>query len=338
MNTIKNKYQIVDHLRQGDVVGLPTETVYGLAADITQSIAVQKIFLTKERPFFDPLIVHIADLAQLAGVVDLSRLAATASAGQLPPLVKTLADKFWPGPLTMVLPKHAELNTMITSGLETVGVRMPRHPLALEVIIKLGHPVAAPSANKFGRTSPTTAEHVHSEFAGRVPVLDGGACEIGVESTVIGFNETFSEIFIYRPGAVTLEMLSAFAPTSKKQAQLSVAPGQLQHHYMPDKPLVWFKTTQHLSIDIYENLCRQLNVRSLQPSWMTLSEKPSVAARELYASLRNAAAKPHSNCILLRASNLLFESFHLEISSKNHEGDLYAAITDRLEKAATLIL
>ena len=154
-------------LRGGDVVGMPTETVYGLAAPISNEAGIRRIFEVKDRPFFDPLIVHIASFAQLDLVVQ-----------DFPPLAQLLTQAFWPGPLTIVLPRSEAVNPLICSGLPTVGVRMPRHLLALRLIRSVGEPLAAPSANKFGRTSPTSAAHVRAEFPG---ASLGHADELGHE-------------------------------------------------------------------------------------------------------------------------------------------------------------
>ncbi len=298
-------------LKSGEVIGLPTETVYGLAGDITQPAAVQKIFKVKNRPFFDPLIVHIAEINQVHSVV-----------AEWPVLAQKLAEKFWPGPLTLVLPKHKSVNSLITSGLDSVAVRMPSHEMARELIRALGQPVAAPSANKFGQTSPSDAQHVVNEFDQQIFVLDGGTCTVGVESTVVGFDNQYSEIKIFRPGAVTQEMLSAFAPT--KRAQSGVSPGHLEHHYMPKIPLVIVKSPLDFNADTYEPLRQSLKVNVLYPSWMTLPNDPVLAARSLYSQMRLAAERfSHANLILLA----------FDFSSRNH--DLWAAVSDRLQKAAS---
>ncbi len=300
-------------LKSGEVIGLPTETVYGLAGDITRPEAIEKIFRTKERPYFDPLIVHIADLAEAHNIV-----------AKWPDLAQRLAAKFWPGPLTIVLPKRADINPMITSGLETVGLRMPRHELTRKLIRQLGHAVAAPSANKFGRTSPSTAEHVRTEFGDDLFVLDGGPCEVGLESTVIGFSADFKEIEIYRPGAITLEMLTEIAPT-RTQAS-SASPGHLKHHYMPKVPLVVVKHLEDFGIGLYESIRQRLGLKVLYPTWMRLPPEPTLAARLLYSNMRIAAEKnPRANLIIIA------------YDTTSRTDGLWAAVTDRLTRAATLI-
>jgi L-threonylcarbamoyladenylate synthase len=303
-------------LRSSNVVAIPTETVYGLAGDISKPDAIDKIFKIKMRPFFDPLIVHLADRAQADQVVEV-----------FPPLAEKLAAAFWPGPLTIVLPKKSHLNPKITSGLETVGIRVPKHELTRRLLKELGSPLAAPSANKFGQTSPTTASHVRDEFAScadEVFVLDGGPCEVGVESTVIGFNDSFSEIHIYRPGMITDTDLQKYAHVRIKNSP--AAPGQLEHHYMPKIPLI-ILSSMGLTIDNYESICQKLGLQYLHPSWMSLPSEASLAARTLYQNLREAAAKAHSNCILLKHN----------ISAQKSSSS-WDAIDDRLKKAAKLIL
>lgn len=164
-----------DVLREGGLVALPTETVYGLGANAFDSVAVAKIFAAKDRPFFDPLIVHVPDIHWLPRVVQ-----------SFPPVAKQLAERFWPGPLTLVLPKADAIPDLATSGLATVGVRLPDHDLMRDVLRKADVPVAAPSANPFGRLSPTTAEHVRMQLGHRIDgIVDGGPCRVGIESTIL---------------------------------------------------------------------------------------------------------------------------------------------------------
>jgi L-threonylcarbamoyladenylate synthase len=218
-------------LRAGRLVGMPTETVYGLAADALDAQAVLRVFQAKGRPTFDPLIVHVADAAQAWTVARPS------------PRAERLAVALWPGPLTLVLPRTASVPDVVTSGLDTVGVRCPDHPLALALIRAAGMPLAAPSANPFGRISPTTAEHVREQLGAAVAVvLDGGPCRIGIESTVLLPDPV---PVILRPGGVTRERLEevlgepvALADRAARAASLpQQAPGMLPSHYAPVKPL-----------------------------------------------------------------------------------------------------
>jgi L-threonylcarbamoyladenylate synthase len=219
----------VELLRKGDVVALPTETVYGLAADALNPIAVAKIFEAKERPHFDPLIVHLPNREWLEKVVVLP--------ANDRELIFKLADRFWPGPFTIVLPKRDIVPFIVTAGLDTVAVRLSAHPVFAEVAQALGSPLAAPSANRFGRVSPTTAQHVFDELDGRIPlIIDAGSTEHGVESTIVSVRD--SRIEILRLGPITPEELSEFADVGTVAApQKIVSPGQLPSHYAPATPL-----------------------------------------------------------------------------------------------------
>lgn len=214
-------------LRAGELVAFPTETVYGLGADATNSDAVLKIYETKGRPRFNPLIAHVSDLAMAERLVDFS------------PLARELT-RFWPGPLTLVLPRRADaaLSDLVTAGLDTVGVRMPAHPLALALIAAVGRPVAAPSANRSGRLSPTTAAQVVAGFAGTVPVLDGGPCRAGVESTIVAVvGDTVTQL---RAGALARDEIAAAIgrPVAVAEEGAAItAPGMLLSHYAPNARL-----------------------------------------------------------------------------------------------------
>lgn len=212
-------------LKQGGVVAFPTETVYGLGALVFNEKAIARIFEVKQRPRFDPLIVHVADVAQLG-------LLAT----RVPPEAAVLIAHFWPGPLTLILPKVSAVPDLVTSGLPTVAVRMPRHPLALELIRQAGMPIAAPSANLFGHTSPTTAHHVREGLGQQIDlVLDGGACSVGIESTILSFCD--GDPVLLRPGGIPVEEIEALigpvAKTPSPNQQKVSAPGMLSRHYAP---------------------------------------------------------------------------------------------------------
>lgn len=299
-------------LKEGDVIGMPTETVYGLAAHVYDVTAIKKIFETKKRPFFDPLIVHIGHMTQMVSVVK-----------EFPELAQFLAEHFWPGPLTMVLPKGDRIHSMVTSGLPSVGVRFPKHPMAQKIINHLGAPVAAPSANLFGKTSPTTAAHVQSEFP-KVFVVDGGSCEVGLESTVVGFDPNNQIVKIHRPGAITKDMLEKVLQNFNRKIHVifeesNVAPGHLKHHYMPQIPLVILEN-QNIA-DASQAIQENLKLENLNPAELVLAEDPVLAARELYANLRMAAES---------GANFIF------VKKINQTNDLWTAIWDRIEKAATV--
>jgi L-threonylcarbamoyladenylate synthase len=219
----------IDLLRKGDVVALPTETVYGLAADAFNPIAVAKIFEAKARPRFDPLIVHLPDEQWLERVARMD----DRSCAQ----IKKLIGQFWPGPLTLVLARRLVVPDIVTAGLDTVAVRMSSDPVFTEIISAFGKPLAAPSANRFGRISPTTAEHVFDELNGRIPlIIDAGPTVYGIESTILAVGE--DKIDILRRGPITAEQLAEFGATEVVDASKSIsAPGQLPSHYAPKTPL-----------------------------------------------------------------------------------------------------
>ena len=219
----------VELLRQGEVVALPTETVYGLAADAVNPIAVAKIFEAKGRPRFDPLIVHLPDRDWLEKVADLPT--------QDRQLVLKLAEKFWPGPFTMVLPKRDAVPEIVTAGLETVAVRISAHPVFAQIVETFGKPLAAPSANRFGRISPTTARHVLDDLGGQIPlIIDAGPATHGIESTIVSLHD--GKIDILRRGPITSEKLSQFGIVEAVSSAARIsAPGQLPSHYAPRTPL-----------------------------------------------------------------------------------------------------
>ena len=223
-------------LHDGQVVGIPTETVYGLAADARNPQAVAQVFAAKGRPADNPLIVHIASMEQLTEI-----------AAEVPPLAKRLAEQFWPGPLTMILPKQASIPEITSGGLDTVGIRMPSHPVARALIRLSGVPIAAPSANISGYPSPTTAAHVMRDMQGKIAaVVDGGPCTVGVESTVISL-EGADTVRILRPGYVTKEMLESVATHVSldpailhqlKEGQTVRSPGMKYKHYAPKVDMI----------------------------------------------------------------------------------------------------
>ncbi|MFZ5609111.1 MAG: L-threonylcarbamoyladenylate synthase [Pseudomonadota bacterium] len=219
--------QAVAVLQAGGLVGLPTETVYGLAGDAANGLAIARIFEVKGRPAFNPLISHVPDIVAAAALAD------------FPPLAVKLAERYWPGPLTLVLPKrrHAPVHPLVTAGLDTIAIRAPAHHVARQLLAAFGKPVAAPSANPSGRLSPTTALHVAKGLGDGVDlILDGGPCVIGLESTVV--EVTADAVFLLRPGAVTQEALAQTLGQPVRAAGKGVkSPGQLAQHYAPHAPL-----------------------------------------------------------------------------------------------------
>jgi L-threonylcarbamoyladenylate synthase len=226
--TLENITAAADVLRRGGLVAMPTETVYGIAVDIMNVDAVRRLFALKGRPADNPLIVHISEWCQMEGV-----------ALDLPKTACHLAERFWPGPLTLVLRKRPEVPIEVTGGLQTVAVRMPKHPVALSLISLLGHPVAAPSANRFMRLSATRVEHIDPELAAGVDmILDGGPCDVGLESTVLDVTEDPPRIL--RPGGTTRGDIQAAlgGPLSAKpRLNGRKSPGMYPRHYAPVTPL-----------------------------------------------------------------------------------------------------
>lgn len=301
----------VELLRAGELVGIPTETVYGLAANAFDEAAVLRIFQAKDRPAFDPLIVHVRDRAQVNEVVS-----------HVPAEGEALMKEFWPGPLTLVLPKQQRIPDIVTSGLDTVGVRMPAHPLTMELLRALPFPLAAPSANPFGYISPTTAQHVADQLRGRVPyILDGGPCEVGVESTIIGWLEGVP--VLYRPGGLAIEHIERVIGTVRPHVQhvLPVAPGMIESHYAPRKPL-FVGDVKVLLSEHRDRRCAVIAFASHHEAWRceVLSSKGDLdeAARKLFHVLRELDAS--------EAEVILAEVFP--------EEGLGRAINDRLRRAS----
>ena len=216
-------------IRRGGIVAFPTETVYGLGADAFKPLAVARIFEVKRRPRFDPLIVHVA------GDSDLEKLVLN-----VPSQAKALIERFWPGPLSVVLTKKESVPDIVTAGLPSVAIRMPRHPMALRFIEEAGCPIAAPSANLFGCLSPTTADHVCEQLGAQIDlILDGGPCEVGVESTIISFLEKIPRLL--RPGGAPLEEIESIigkVEVDPSGESLPAAPGMLPKHYAPQTPIM----------------------------------------------------------------------------------------------------
>jgi L-threonylcarbamoyladenylate synthase len=304
-------------LRDGGTVALPTETVYGLAAAALNPAAVAHIFEAKERPRFDPLIVHLPGeswLEQVALIENETRL-----------LLESLIAKFWPGPLTFVLPRKKVVPGIVTAGLETVAVRMSAHPIFAEIIREFGGALAAPSANRFGRISPTTAEHVRVELDGRIPlIVDAGPTTHGIESTIIAVHG--NKIDILRRGPITQEQLSIFGVKVDvvTSAEKISAPGQLPKHYAPKAPLQLIENANSFS--------PKPNQRCALLAWNALAnDKRFVAIRNLSErqDLRQAAAN------LFRCLRELdVHDVDLIVAERVPDQGLGAAIMDRLRRAS----
>jgi len=304
-------------LRAGGLVAFPTETVYGLGADASNPAAVKKIFAAKGRPADHPVIVHIADMSELKHW-----------AAEVPRAAWLLAEKFWPGPLTMVLKRSPHVNDLISGGQNSIGLRVPGHPVAQQLLKAFGGGIAAPSANKFGRLSPTTAEHVREELGNAVEmVLDGGPCDVGIESTIVDL--THDPPAILRPGRVSAQQIAdaLLVPLGESAADRPRVPGSLASHYAPRAPL---KLVQPDEIENYVRrqvvqppvavVARRGRPRDSKVAlWQVAPETPEEYARLLYASLRRL---DDAGCrlIVVEALPLLPE---------------WAAVRDRLDRAAT---
>ena len=307
----------VEVLRKGDVVALPTETVYGLAAKAVDPIAVAKIFAAKERPRFDPLIVHLPNRGWLGKVVDVP-------AGDRQ-LIDRLTEKFWPGPFTMVLPKREIIPDIVMAGLDTVAVRLSAHPVFADIIAELDEPLAAPSANRFGRISSTTAEHVLDELDGRIPlIIDAGPTEHGVESTIVGIRD--GKIMMFRRGPVTHEQLSEFAEVNCVIAASKISsPGQLRSHYAPRTPLRLIDNAQAFPLE--KHRCVGLL------AWNRALRSPQAFAVVRILSDRGDLQEAAANLFrYLRELDTL--DLDLIVAERLPSEGLGAAIMDRLERAA----
>ena len=279
------------YLQQDELVGIPTETVYGLAGNAYSEKAVVRIFEVKKRPSFDPLIVHTSSMS-----------AAQEFLQSVPDTAFQLAEKFWPGPLTLILPKNNRIPDLVSSGLDTVGVRVPRHPLSLALLQQLDFPLAAPSANPFGYISPTTAQHVEEQLGKLIPyILDGGACEVGVESTILGFEG--DTVIVHRLGGMALEDLQQHVKKLEIRPHSSsnpIAPGQLESHYAPRRPLI-LGSIQKLLQEYGKKGVAVLSFKDSYPeaSHITLSPAGDLteAARNLFKALRELDNLPVSHIL-----------------------------------------
>lgn len=295
-----------DLLLSGEVVAIPTETVYGLGGWIFSEEGLRKIFSTKERPFFDPLIVHIDSIEK-----------AKALSSEWTQIHQVLAETCWPGPLTLIARKNEKVNSLITSGLDSVGLRCPRHPETLKLLSMIDGGVAAPSANKFGKTSPTTSAHVEQEFGDAVAILEGGQSEVGIESTVAGIKGNRVEIF--RPGFYTAKALSKILHDNGIEAEVvyaesPVAPGQLKHHYMPKIPLVIVPENF-----VWEKHRSEINFEFKNPVIWRQPLSPEIASRELYQKMREFDEQGY---------DIIFAE-----RSPHHFNEEWLGIWNRLEKA-----
>lgn len=299
-------------LKEGKIIGLPTETVYGLAGNAMNEASILEIYRVKNRPKFDPLIAHFDSLEKLSGFVT-----------HLPEKAALLADAFWPGPLTLLLPKVDSVPDLLTSGLPRLAARIPQHPMALELLAGLDFPLAAPSANPFGYVSPTQAIHVNDQLGDQISyVLDGGSSQIGVESTIIGF--VGDQPIVHRLGGIGVEALESVVGSIQieiNQSSNPVAPGMIKSHYSPGKKLIIGNIAQLLS----EAGDEQIGIISFTKSYNTSFEKVLSPAGDLDEAARNLfkALRFMGNADI---ETILTEPF------PNH--GIGRAINDRLQRAA----
>lgn len=308
-------HQAAEIIKRGGIVAFPTETVYGLGADAFNSLAIARIFDVKGRPYFDPLIVHVANHADLEKLVI-----------KIPSHAKKLMERFWPGPLTVVLLKREDVPDIVTSGLPTIAVRMPKHPMTLSLIELAGSPIVGPSANPFGYVSPTTASHVRDQLGDQVDfILDGGSCEVGVESTIVSFVE--GEPRLLRPGGVPLEEVESVIGTvaiGSINKEKPAAPGMLPRHYAPRTPILIDWSEENL------NTYRDKKVGLLafqKPRNVLKFSHVEVLSKK--GDLREAAANLFSAIHRLDALNL-----DLILAEVVPEVGLGRAIMDRLRRAS----
>lgn len=306
-------------LRRGELVAIPTETVYGLAANAFDPDAVVKVFQAKQRPVFDPLIVHVPTVGLAQEVIDLQVLG--------PVVQEQVADLMgwlWPGPLTLVLPRAQQVPELVTSGLDTVAVRMPAHPMTLDLLGLLDFPLSAPSANPFGYVSPTTAQHVADQLGAKVAyILDGGPCSVGVESTIVGWEAAKARWVLHRPGGTPRGVIEAFVGPLGTPAPRDTpsAPGTLTSHYAPGKPmevgdvpaLMELHKGKRLGVISFTRAHGSVHDEVLAPSG-TLAE----AARHLFAALRRLDAA----------------DVELILAERFPDEGLGVAINDRLARAS----
>jgi len=269
-------------LQRGGLVAFPTETVYGLGADASNPMAVARIYEVKGRPASHPVIVHIGDVGQLARW-----------AREIPEAATKLAMRFWPGPLTLVLRRAPSVGSQLTGDQDTIGLRIPGHPVALQLLREFGGGIAAPSANRFGRISPTTAEHVRDDLGKEIDlVLDGGPCEIGIESTIVDLSR--QKAVLLRPGRISAEDIAATLGTAPEPGDPAAprAPGTLQSHYAPRQPLRlvaperWDERMQGAPLGRGVLSFRAQPGDDKSTVWIEASTHAERYARDLYANLR----------------------------------------------------
>ncbi len=303
-------------LESGGLAAFPTETVYGLGADAANPQAIELLYKTKGRPADHPSIVHLYSIEQLP-----------LWASRIPDDALRLAERFWPGPMTLILPKRPEVSAAVTGGQNSVGIRLPSHPVAIKLLKTFGRGIAAPSANRFGRISPTTAQHVKDDFGADVPVvLEGGPCQVGVESTIIDFASNESEPKILRPGMLTAEIISDYLNKPINFGVGAKAPGTLKKHYSP-RTSSFLVPSSELTAACQDKNCAILSWHACpipnnsssekQGHWIIMPDNPEDYARRIYSWLRYLDSKQLS-------------AIYIEQLPDSPE---WAAVRDRLTRA-----
>jgi L-threonylcarbamoyladenylate synthase len=305
-----------DFLSENDIVAIPTETVYGLAANALNELAVSKVFAAKKRPLYNPLIVHIK------GIDEIEKYAL-----EIPELAYKLFEAFAPGPLTVILPKKDIVPDITTAGKQNVALRIPNHPLSLALLELLDFPLAAPSANPFGYISPTCAEHVYKQLKDKIPyILDGGHCQNGLESTVIGFKG--QEPFLHRLGALGIEEIKKIIPDIQFETHDNIAPlspGMLKQHYSPNTKLI---ISDEINTILSENKEKNIGVISLCREYPVEAQNLIILSQ--HADLNEAAQKLYASLHYMDALNL-----DLILTEPMPNIGIGMAMNDRLERAAS---
>jgi L-threonylcarbamoyladenylate synthase len=310
--------EAIEALRSGDLVAFPTETVYGLGSNAADPAAVRKIFEAKGRPADHPVIVHLDDPRYLHRWVS-----------DLPPVAEQLAAKFWPGPLTLILPKALNVNDVVSGGQDSIGIRVPSHPMAQQLLKAFGGGIAAPSANRYGRLSPTKPEHVRDELGDAVKViLDGGDSPIGLESTIVSCLDNSARLL--RPGFITRSQLESVVGTLHVEGPAPRSPGDRTLHYAPATPLE-IVASDALEMRAGEILAREekVAVLAMRPqlqtrrhmTWINAGKKPGAYAHNLYGHLRTL---DRAGCVRIFVQSL-------------PQDEKWAAILDRLQRASGMV-
>lgn len=317
MQTIiaKDIQQAAFFLNAGELVAIPTETVYGLAANAFNAYAVAKIFEAKNRPFFDPLIVHTHSLKEVYKLVE-----------EIPSPLLALAQKYWPGPLTLLLPKKNNIHDIVTAGLPNVGIRIPQQVETLQLLQQLDFPLAAPSANPFGYVSPTTAQHVYDQLQGKISfILDGGKCNVGLESTIVGMQNNV--VTIFRIGGLSIENIEEIVGkvnVNVHQGDNPAAPGMLSAHYAPLKPII----VGNINDNIIKYNTRKIGIISFKNHF------PEIVSKYCYTLSAIGSLSEAAQNLFAAMRELDNSDIEIILTEEFPDEGLGKAINDRLKRAS----